>query len=187
MNIRGKQVILRAPEMKDADLLHKWANDPEIWKNLGGWHFPFGSISTENWISSIDNNNKHGHVFCIDTENLGMIGTANIIDIDWKNRNAFHGMMLGDADIRGKGLGLDTVMAIMRFAFDELGLIRLDGDMIETNSRSIEFYTKSCGWEIEGKKKNWFYRGGRYCDKVIVGVTRENYYKLVEKTNYWKL
>ena len=187
MSICGKQVVLRAPELKDVGLLHKWANDLEIWKQLGGWHFPFGSMSTEKWISNIDNSSNDSHVFCIEVKDVGLIGTANIINIDWKNRNAFHGMMLGDKDIRGKGLGLDTVMAIMRFAFDELGLVRLDGDMVETNLRSIEFYTKSCGWAIEGRKKNWFYRGGRYCDKVIVGITRESYYQLVERTNYWDL
>jgi len=187
MNIYGKHVILRAPELRDKDLLHKWSNDPEIWKLLGGWHFPYGSSSTEKWISTINNNSLNGHVFCIDAEESGLIGTANIIDIDWKNKNAFHGMMLGDKDIRGKGLGLDSVMAIMRYVFDELGLMRLDGDMIETNTRSIDFYIKSCGWEIEGRKKNWFYRNGRHFDKIVVGVTRENYYQLIEKTNYWNI
>ena len=43
---------------------------------------------------------------------------------------------------RGKGrkdFGRDAVMAVMRFAFDELGLVRLDGNMIETNTRSHRF------------------------------------------------
>ena len=40
MNIKGKVVTLRALEMDDLELLTKWSNSPEIWYNLGGWHFP---------------------------------------------------------------------------------------------------------------------------------------------------
>lgn len=185
MNICGKKVVLRAPELRDAELLNKWANDADIWRVMGGWHFPYSSLSTEKWISGLNNDSLHGHRFCIDAGELGLIGTASLIDIDWKNRHAWHGMMLGDKDVRGKGLGLDTVMAVMRYAFDELGLVRLNGGMMETNARSIDFYIKSCGWEVEGRKKKWFYSGGRHYDQVIVGITREGYSELVEKTGYW--
>jgi len=61
--------------------------------------------------------------------------------------------MIGDKSNRGKIFAFDSVMAIMRYAFDELGLERLDGDMIESNQLSINFYTKRCGWTIEGRKK----------------------------------
>ena len=32
-----------------------------------------------------------------------VIGTANLVDLDWKNSNAFHGMMLGPVEMRRKG------------------------------------------------------------------------------------
>lgn len=185
MNIKGKMVLLRAPERRDVELLHKWANDPEIWALLGGWHFPYASHSTERWVESLDGNNLKSHVFAIEGPDSRLIGTANLVNIDWRNRNAEHGITLGDKDVRGKGYGLDTVMAIMRYAFDHLGLERLDTDMIETNTRSINFYTKSCGWELEGRKKNWHFRNGRFLDKVIVGITRQQYAEHVERTGYW--
>ena len=50
MNINGKVVTLRALEMDDLELLTKWSNSPEIWYNLGGWHFPYSSLSTEEYI-----------------------------------------------------------------------------------------------------------------------------------------
>lgn len=185
MNIKGRVVTLRAPEFDDLDKLHAWSNDPEIWSLLGGWHFPFSSRSTTDWIKSRSDNNQNGHVFCIDAPDIGLIGTANLVNIDWKNRNAFHGMMLGNIDMRGRGYALDTVMAVMRYAFDELGLQRLDGDMIATNQRSVAFYLEKCGWRQEGIKKDWFYRGGRFHDKVVVGVTREDYHRHLEQTRYW--
>ena len=171
--------------MDDLDDLSRWSNSPELWEKLGGWHFPYSKRSTEHWINSINNNDMTKQVYAISTDEAGLIGTANLINIDWKNRNAFHGMMLGDKEHRGKGHAQDTVMTIMRYAFDELGLNRLDGDMISTNKLSINFYTKRCGWEIEGVKKDWFYRNGEYHDKIVVGITKENYRKLIDKTKYW--
>jgi RimJ/RimL family protein N-acetyltransferase len=185
MSIRGKLVTLRAPELTDLSLLHKWSNDEDLWACLGGWHFPFSSRSTEEWIRSRKDNNLSDHVFCIEAPELGMLGTANLVQIDWKNRNAFHGMMLGDDAARGQGFALDTVMTLMRYAFDELGLQRLDTDIIAGNQRSMDFYTRKCGWVVEGVRRNWHYRGGRYHDKVLLGITREEYLRLIEQTSYW--
>ena len=93
--------------------------------------------------------------------------------------------MLGDKDSRGKGYALDAVMTMMRYAFKELGLHRLDGDMIAYNERSIDFYTRKCGWGIEGKKEGWFYRNGQRYDKIIVGITHEQYDEHIKNTEYW--
>lgn len=186
MNILGKKVILKAPEIEDVPLLHKWSNDPEIWKMLGGWHFPYSSKSTEEWVISRKKNDPANQFFCIHTDGDGLIGTANLIQIDWKNRNAFHGMMIGKKDLHGKGYALDTLFAIMRYAFSELGLKRIDGDMIEYNHRSINFYIEKGGWKKEGIRKNWFYRNGKYFDKILVGIEIEDYLKILEKTKYWQ-
>lgn len=178
MIISGDLVRLRALEINDVPLLNKWANSKEIWDNLGGWHFPYSISNTENWVLSLHGNNKDNQIFGIETTDLGLIGTANLLNIDWKNRNAFHGMMIGCIEARGKGYALDTVKAIMEYAFLEMGLQRLDGDIIETNSRSIKFYTQKCGWDIEGKKENWFYRKGNYYDKILLGITRNKYLEM---------
>lgn len=185
MNIEGKVVTLRAIELDDLEELNRWANDPVLWKNLGGWHFPYSKINTENWIKNIDNNSIN-QVYAISSKESGIIGTANLVNIDWKNRNAFHGMMLGDKETRGKGYAQDTVMAVMRYAFEELGLQRLDGDMISSNKTSINFYTKRCGWEIEGIKKDWFYRQGQFFDKVVVGITKSRYEEFCVQSKYWE-
>src|SRR5687768_13455997 len=130
MNIHGKKILLRAIEEPDLEQLHKWANDPELWYQLGGWHFPSSLDYMRHWFQGLKNDNLTQR-FAVDAPGLGLIGTANLVDIDWKNNHAFHGMMLGDKDIRGKGYGIDVIMTIMKYAFEELHLERLDGSMIE--------------------------------------------------------
>jgi len=184
MNIRGKRVLLRAIEEDDLALLQKWANEPEICYLLAGWHFPTSAKDQLEWFKRLSVSSNHQR-FAIETPDMGLIGTANLVDINWKDRNAFHGIMLGDKDIRGKGYGTDTIMAVMRYAFEELGLQRLDGSMIEYNQASLGVYIKKCGWVEEGRQRQWYFRKDKWWDKVVVGVTRGDYDALIKKTGYW--
>ena len=178
MNIKGEKIILRAIEEKDLNQLNKWANDPEIQYWLGGWHFPINKHDQEKWFQGLSTNSLNQR-FAIETKELGLIGTANLVDIDWKNKNAFHGMLLGDKDVRGKGYAMDTVMAIMRYAFEELGLQRLDGTMIEYNEASLKLYIQKCGWKEEGRQRSWYFRKNQYWDRILVGITRDDYFELL--------
>ncbi|MBC3193497.1 GNAT family N-acetyltransferase [Pseudonocardia sp. C8] len=185
MNIIGRTVRLRAVEEEDLPALHDWANDPEIGRLLAGWHFPHSRDSQRRWFDGLKDDARNQR-FAVDTSDLGLIGTANLVDIDWRDGHAFHGMLLGSKELRGRGLGVDTVMTVMRYAFDELRLQRLDGAMIEYNLASIKLYCGKCGWVEEGRLRNWYHRDGRYWDRVVVGVTRDDYHRLVEETGYWE-
>lgn len=184
MNILGKKVTLRAIERKDLELLHKWGNDPDIWYMLGGWHFPSSMLQMEKWLERIQTD-EFNQRFAIDTDDLGLIGTVNLVDIDWKNNHAFTGLLLGGKDLRGKGYGIDTFMTIQRYAFEELHLERLDGSVIEYNEPGFGFITKHCGWKEEGRQRNWYFRKNRYWDKIIVGITRDDYFELIKENEYW--
>lgn len=185
MGIEGRTIRLRAPEGTDLPLLHAWANDQALWENLGGWRFPSNLDSARAWLAS-QGSDPLNHRFVIETRDEGqVIGTANLVDLDWKNRHAFHGMLLGPVDVRGRGYGRDTVMTVMRYAFDELGFERLDGDIIEFNEASYRLYVEKCGWREEGRQRRWHFRKGRFWDRILVGVTREDYAELVRATNYW--
>ena len=93
--------------------------------------------------------------------------------------------MLGEVDTRGKGYALDTVMAILRYAFKELGLNRLNGDVIDYNSRSIDFAIKKLGWHIEGRRSEAIYRNGQYHDQILVGMTHKQYDEFMKNNDYW--
>jgi RimJ/RimL family protein N-acetyltransferase len=124
MNIVGKKVFLRAIEEDDLSTLHKWANLQEICYMLGGWHLHGSMVSVKKWFDSLQDDPLNQR-FAVEAPDSGLIGTANLINIDWKNRHATHGLMLGDQKNRGKGDSIDIMMAVMRYAFDRLQLERL--------------------------------------------------------------
>lgn len=184
MNIVGKKVLLRAIEEDDLPTLHKWANDPQLWYMVGGWHFPSSMAFMKKWFESLQND-KYKQKFAIQVTDVGLIGMADLVDIDWKNNHASHGMMLWDKNIREKGYGVDTIMSIMRYAFEELHFERLDATIVEYNKISLNVYCKNCGWKVEGKRRNWYFNRNRYWDNIIVGVTRQDYCDLISANNYW--
>lgn len=174
MNIQGESVVIRAIEVEDLPVLHRWNNDPEIWYNLGGWHFPSSQGELQRWLDTLAQD-KLNQRWLVCTEECGPIGYVNLVSLDWKNRSAFHGLYIGESSQRGKGYAQDTVNAIMKYAFDELGLRRLDTDIIEYNKRSLAFYTKKCGWQVEGEKNDAYYRQGCWWKKYLLGITLDQY------------
>ncbi len=183
MNIKGKKVILRAIEEEDLDLLHKWANDPDLQSIMGTIHFPSSKAFHKKWFESIQGDNLNLR-FAIDAGD-GIIGMSSLMDINWRNNRAWHGVMIGETNTRGSGFGYDAVMATMRYAFDELHLERLDTQMIEYNTTSINFYCDKLGWKKEGVRRRWYFTKGKYWDRIMAGMTRQDYAELIEETKYW--
>ena len=186
MKILGRKVVLRAIEEADLPALHVWANDPELAQLEGSWHFPSSMDFHKRWLEVLQNDELNKR-FAIDAPDLGLVGLASLMAIDWKNRHATHGIVLGDKAVRGRGYGTDTIMAVMRYAFEELGLERLDTTIIEYNVMSLDVFCRKCGWKEEGRRKRWYFRAGRYWDQVLVGITREDYLALAASTNYWQV
>ena len=184
MNILGKKILLRAMEPEDQELLREMINAPEIESLIVGHSYPTSKFQQNKWYESAvtDSNNLR---LIIETEEDGAIGFANIVDIDWKNRTAFHGIKIANRKFRAKGVGTDTVMAVMRYAFDELQLNRLDGAIISYNAPSTGLYVKKCGWTIEGTKREAIFKNGQYHDLNIVGILKEDYLNLVKENKYW--
>lgn len=183
MNIYGNKVVLRAMEKEDCELIRTMFNDPEIENLVIGWAYPISKYAQEKWYEIHYNDDNFR--FVIEVPEEGAVGIATLTDIDWKNRMAYHGIKLAQCKQRGKGYGTDAVMAIMRYAFDELGLNRLNGSWFPENVPSKNMYMK-CGWKEEGIRRNYIYKGGKYRDLVETGVLAEDYYDLINRNHYWK-
>ncbi len=174
MSIKGRNITLRALELEDLPVLHRWSNDEELWSLLGGWHFPTSREAQHDWLIRLKDDAVNQR-FGIETAQHGLIGTANLVGIDWKNGLAEHGMMIGERSMRGKGYGSDVIATVMRYAFDELGLSRLWTTIIEYNEPSLATYTRKVPWVIEGVQRQWYYRKGRRWDRILLGVSAEDY------------
>jgi RimJ/RimL family protein N-acetyltransferase len=135
---------------------------------------------------SIDNSRTHR--FIIEHKDThARLGLTGLWDIDWKDRLARTGIVLSShSSVRRQGFGTDTYMTVIRYAFDELGLHRLESDIIEYNEASAALLVKKCCWHVEGTRRQSAFRGGRFWDRGYVSILADEYEAWVARTCYWE-
>jgi len=186
MNIFGKKVILRSIEEEDLKFLRDIHNDPEIEKYIAGWSFPLSMKDQKLWFERFNKNNSTIRLIIEEKCSHESIGMTGLWNIDWKNRNAHTGiMLLNDKKFRHKGYGTDSVMSLMRYAFEELDLRRLDSDIIEYNKPSLGLYIKKCGWKNEGVRRKHAFRNNTVYNRILIGILKEEYIDFIKDTKYW--
>lgn len=178
MNIIGDLVILRSVEKDDLEIMQKWANDPSIQYMLGGWHFPVNRNDQEKWHQNLSCNSMNQRFLVVNSSN-NKIGMANLLNINFKDGNAELGLLL-DPEYQGKGYGKEIVETLMKYAFQELRLNRLETSIIAINIPSLNLFLKKCNWKQEGILRNWYFRKNEFIDKIILGIL-SNEYKQIKK------
>ena len=107
----GKLVRLRAYEKSDLDAVMKWVNDEEVTDLLGGamLTYPVSSSAEEKFIEAAAGSSEKQKNFVIETlADRRYIGTISFNVIDWLNRSAGLGIVIGDKSLWGKGYGTDA-------------------------------------------------------------------------------
>ena len=173
MNIQGKNVVLRAISMKDANLLMELINDAETEKMLGGSSFPVSLEGQEKWISA--QTGRIDVLRCIVAlkENEEGIGTVILSDIDTKNGVAQVHIKMDKQRGRGKGYGSDALNTIVNYAFGEMRLNCIYADVLEYNTVSQKLFEK-CGFLRDGVLRSRVFKGGRYINVVSYSRLKED-------------
>jgi len=103
-----------------------------------------------------------------------LIGMIDLSGFDWPGRNAWVGVGLGEREYWGKGYSTDTMNVLLRFAFHELNLHRVNLNVFEYNPRAIRCYEK-VGFKHEGRMRACLNRDGRRWDLVYMGILRSEW------------
>jgi RimJ/RimL family protein N-acetyltransferase len=176
-NMEGKLVRLRAYEKSDLDAVMKWINDEEVTDLLGGemLAYPVSSIAEAKFIEESGVSSDRQKNFAIETlAERRYIGAISFNVIDWRNRCAGLGIVIGDKSLWGKGYGTDAMRVLMRLGFDKMNLHRLWLHVHDANRRAIASYEK-CGFKREGVlREDRFYRGG-YRDTIVMGILESEF------------
>jgi len=170
--IRGRKTRLRAIEREDIPRFLKWLNDPEVTRYLT-LYTPLSKAEEERWFER-QLADESSRVFAIETEEGVHIGNIGLHHIDWKNRHAELGIFIGEKEYWNQGYGADAIRALLRFAFQEMNLHRVYLHVFDFNTRAIRCYEK-CGFQLEGRAREFFFRDGRYHDSLLMGILRSEF------------
>ncbi len=175
--MEGKLVRLRAYEKSDLDAVMKWINDEEVTDFLGGGMltYPLSSIVEEKFIEAAAKSSDTEKTFVIEAlAERKYIGAITFHAINWINRSAGLGIVIGDKSYWGRGYGTDAMRVMMRLGFDKMNLHRLWLHVYEYNQRAIASYDK-LGFKREGVlRMERFYRG-RYHDTLVMGILESEF------------
>lgn len=161
-NLVGERVILRNINENDGNITYfEWLNDPDVnrfletrWKNqtMKGIKEYIKSMicSSQDILLAIELKDSREHV-----------GNIKLGGIDYNNRNANIGYLIGDKDCWGLGIATEAVALIADYALNILDLHSVIAGIIEGHNSSKRVLEKN-GFELCAVLKEACYFEGRY-------------------------
>lgn len=167
--------ILRELRAEDSDFLYSWINDQDL-VSFNAVYKPVCRTSHDKWFKTIMMGSSKSCFFAIDpsTEQLPIIGTCSIRNIDYIVRQAELQIRIGVASSRGKGYGYMAMTSLIEYGFFNLNLNRLYLEVFATNERAISLYEK-CGLVVEGRRVDGAYINGQYVDVMMMALLRRDF------------
>lgn len=173
MTIYGMKVRLRAIERSDIPTFVRWFNDPEVTQYLKMF-MPMSVAQEERWFENqLDDQRRF--IFGIETLEGKLIGNIGLHDINWKDRKAVLGIVIGEKEYWGQGYGSDAIRTLLSFCFTRMNLRRVSLSVWEYNKRAQRCYEK-CGFQVEGRLRKAHFYGGEYHDEIVMSVLAEEFH-----------
>ena len=168
--LKGKNILLRALEPSDVDLLYQWENTSELW-HLSNTITPFSRFVLEQYIMD-----SHQDIFTskqlrlmIDKKNHGIlitIGTIDLFDFDPVNKRAGIGVMIVREEQR-QGYAAEALQMLINYCFNTLNLHQVYCNIIADNLASMNLFKKA-GFEVAGIKKEWILASNKWMDEYTL-------------------
>jgi len=103
------------------------------------------------------------------------IGFTGLHAIDWRNRRANSGLVIGDKEAWGRGYATDAMRVRTKFAFETLNLHRVESEALADNEASQKALER-VGYRREGVFRERFWSEGRWHDTIWYAILDEDYF-----------
>ena len=173
--LNGSRIYLRPLDEADLDRCLRWINDPELIVRLGRRH-PMSRTQEREWLLGQYKSESHLNLAIIVRDGDRHIGNCGFNQIDYFNRCAEFGILIGEKDAWGQGYGPEAAQLILRYGFEELGLHRIALEVYSFNEHAIRSYEKA-GFVHEGTKRESYFRNGAFHDTLVMGILEEEWEK----------
>lgn len=171
----GKRIVLREYQATDLSYMRQWVNDPEITTMLSDiFLYPHSQQETESFLKMMMEGSSFKGFVIADKDSGEYIGQIDLPRVDWKNRNATLGIVIGRKEYLGKGYGSESIRLLQNFVFHSLNLQRLELEVFEYNKRAYQCYLK-CGFKEEGRLRNKIFRDGKYWDVIFMSILESEF------------
>ena len=167
ITIKGERVALGPISESHLALNHRWINQLETTRFLV--MRPVSLEAEAQWYESVAKDEKTTFFTIYESESLRPIGGVNFHNINREHRRAELGIMIGESDARGKGLGTEAVMLMCDYGFNAMGFHSI---MLLTSGWNVagqRAYEKA-GFKEIGRRREARWFAGRYWDDIYYDI-----------------
>lgn len=161
-------IVLRALEPDDVEMLYNWENNMEIWE-LSNTKTPFSKYVLAKYIqeSARDIYETRQLRLIIETRDHVPVGAIDLFEFEPYHQRAGVGILIHKTEHRHKGYATDALAALSNYALEVLGLKQLYANIAADNPISINLFEKA-GFQQSGLKKNWLKTFTGWKDEVLL-------------------
>lgn len=173
--LSGQLVRLREYRRSDTARAQAFINDPEVARMINvGNPYPYNFESELSFVEG-QSSISPTYNFAIEVLENGLyIGGCGAHNVNWRNRSAVVGIMVGDSAYWGRGYGTDAMQLLLRFLFEQMDMHRVSLQVFGYNQRAVRSYEK-CGFVQEGVHRDAIYYDGRYHDEITMAILSTEY------------
>jgi len=165
-------VNIRKFKLEDIPDKVRWINDPLINVFLH-YDLPLEFDKTTTWFQNNRNRtDRYDAIIEVDSVPVGIIG---LLSIDHKHRKAEYYITIGERKYLKKGVAFTATRILLNYAFSELGLNRVYL-YTETENIAAAKSFERIGFRREGVLKNDLFSKGRFVDRYIYAITKNDFY-----------
>ena len=173
--VESRNLYIRGLDVNDIDNgWLRWVNSANTTRYLSDRR-PKSRQDLIHYLDSSTPPNVYMFALCEKVSNK-YIGNIRLSSINWIDRRAIYGRMIGVEESRGKGYGTEALIILAYYAFYILGLNRIETAVVNTNIASIKSNEKA-GAKQEGIGRQRVMLGGNYVDDVRFGLLRKDFDK----------
>lgn len=170
---------MRELRREDVSVINRWRRDRELVACLGA---PYRYIGPEVDLAWFDGYlaSRGSAVRCVTVEEDSPevpLCLTTLSGIDWVNGSCELHIMVGEESNRGRGVGTFSVFEMVRHAFEDLNLRRVELSVLDANARARGLYEKA-GFEYEGLKRQARYKQGEYVDLRMMALLKEDWLRM---------
>lgn len=169
--IRGERVVLRPVEDADVPHIHRWMNDPDVWRNMD-YERPF---SLEDVREDVEASRANGVPFTIEVDGRP-IGRIGLNQFRRRDRIAAAYLYIGDSEAGGHGYAFDAFDTLLAYAFERFDLWQVELWTLADNAKAIHVYTK-LGFVEEATLRDRSWKEGRWVDRMVMSINRDEWEK----------
>lgn len=172
----GQIIYLRKLLPEDATECYvRWLNDPEVNRFLESRFVHWTVDSVRVYVLERQNPQEHFFAIC-DVRDGNHVGNIKIGPINPHHRNADVSLFIGEKAYWGRGVAGEAIGLVTTYAFDRLGVLKLQAGVYLANIGCIKAF-QSSGYSQEGLLRERVLSGGKLDDVVILGYAVSDYRK----------